>query len=172
MQEQQWLTNLSTTTATTTTTESTSTSAPLPPPPPPILLSSTETSMEFCPPPPSPAEAGDSTTCSEQVAYYKLFGRVAAGSCVKVREVDKILPGLGMEVGELKGPVPFWIALSMQTQAFEELSCWSTYHTTFSFQDSWDHKMIFQLWQSADTYCVSLKWPYIAIKTFIASNVC
>ena len=34
----------------------------------------------------------------DSVAYYKLFGRVASGSNVKVRLTDKNLPGLGMEV--------------------------------------------------------------------------
>ena len=32
------------------------------------------------------------------VAYYRLFGRVASGSNVKVRLTDKNLPGLGVEV--------------------------------------------------------------------------
>ena len=34
----------------------------------------------------------------DSVAYYKLFGRVASGSNVKVRLTDKNLPGLGVEV--------------------------------------------------------------------------
>ena len=59
--------------------------------PPPVLLSATETSMEFSLPPLDPE-------MSKQVAYYRLFGRVASGSCVKVREADKLFPGLGMEV--------------------------------------------------------------------------
>ena len=34
----------------------------------------------------------------DKVAYYRLFGRVAAGSNVKVRLTDKHLPGLGVAV--------------------------------------------------------------------------
>ena len=33
-----------------------------------------------------------------QVAYYRLYGRVAEGSNVKVRLSDKAFPGLGTEV--------------------------------------------------------------------------
>ena len=36
--------------------------------------------------------------CGVQVAYYRLYGRVAEGSNVKVRLSDKAFPGLGTEV--------------------------------------------------------------------------
>lgn len=52
--------------------------------------------MEFSPPPLDPE-------VSNQVTYYKLFGRVASGSCVKVRETDKLFPGLGLEVSTVRG---------------------------------------------------------------------
>lgn len=55
--------------------------------------------MEFSPPPPPPPPPlYPEDTPPEQAAYYKLFGRVAAGSNVKVREIDKLFPGLGIEV--------------------------------------------------------------------------
>ena len=59
--------------------------------PPPLLVHSSATSMEFIPQSPvSPP--------SQPIAYYKLFGREAAGSNVKVRLVDKHFSGLGIEV--------------------------------------------------------------------------
>lgn len=48
--------------------------------------------MTFAPPSFAKSKLQDS------VAYYKLFGRVASGSNVKVRLTDKNLPGLGVEV--------------------------------------------------------------------------
>lgn len=48
--------------------------------------------MEFIPPQTNGA-------LKEGVAYYRLFGRLAAGSNVKVRTSDTSYPGLGLEVG-------------------------------------------------------------------------
>ena len=56
--------------------------------------------MEFSVPPFTPHSKDTPTGTNEppRVAYYKLFGRLAAGSNVKVREMDKLFPGLGIEV--------------------------------------------------------------------------
>ncbi|CAI7994017.1 Cilia- and flagella-associated protein 54 [Geodia barretti] len=62
-----------------------------PSPPPPLLLHQTPTSLTFMPAPWNPPH-------NQQVAYYRLYGRVAEGSNVKVRLSDKAFPGLGTEV--------------------------------------------------------------------------
>ncbi|XP_076801900.1 cilia- and flagella-associated protein 54-like [Clavelina lepadiformis] len=59
-------------------------------PPPPILLSRSDTTMTFKPAPFEPD--------SSQVAWYRIFGRLAAGPNVKVRLNDYFLPGTGEEV--------------------------------------------------------------------------
>ena len=60
--------------------------------PPPILQFSTNETMTFVPP------SFASPKLQDSVAYYKLFGRIASGSNVKVRLTDRKFPGLGMEV--------------------------------------------------------------------------
>lgn len=60
--------------------------------PPPILQHCTDQSIIFTP------GVFSNPTLQDTVAYYKLFGRVATGSNVKVRVTDKHLPGLGIEV--------------------------------------------------------------------------
>ncbi|XP_071809881.1 cilia- and flagella-associated protein 54-like isoform X2 [Asterias amurensis] len=58
-------------------------------PPAPLLLSRTDTTMVFRPGPFKP---------KQKVAWYRLFGRLASGSNVKVRLNDYFLPGTGEEV--------------------------------------------------------------------------
>lgn len=59
--------------------------------PPPVLEMCMSTSMVFQAPP-LPA------SLQSNITYFKLFGRVAAGSNVKVRLTDRLLQGLGIEV--------------------------------------------------------------------------
>ena len=61
--------------------------------PPPSLLAATETRIELTPP-----SASISPSLLEKVAYYKLYGKAASGSNIKVRETDNLFPGLGVEV--------------------------------------------------------------------------
>ncbi|XP_022098854.1 cilia- and flagella-associated protein 54-like [Acanthaster planci] len=58
-------------------------------PPAPLLLCRTDTTMVFRPGPYNPPQ---------KVAWYRLFGRLASGSNVKVRLNDYFLPGTGEEV--------------------------------------------------------------------------
>ncbi|KAK6177089.1 hypothetical protein SNE40_015265 [Patella caerulea] len=60
-------------------------------PPPPLLLSRTDTTMVFRPAPYTPANG-------QKVAWYRLFGRNATGSNIKVRANDNFLPGTGDQV--------------------------------------------------------------------------
>lgn len=60
-------------------------------PPPPVLLCRTDHSMVFRPAPFIPMSG-------EKVAWYRIFGRNAAGSNVKARLSDYSLPGTGDEV--------------------------------------------------------------------------
>ncbi|XP_041347318.1 cilia- and flagella-associated protein 54-like [Gigantopelta aegis] len=60
-------------------------------PPPPILLSRRDTTMVFKPAPFIPAGG-------QKVAWYRLFGRSASGSNVKVRINDYFLQGTGEEI--------------------------------------------------------------------------
>ncbi|XP_023930113.1 cilia- and flagella-associated protein 54-like [Lingula anatina] len=60
-------------------------------PPPPILLCRTDATMVFQPAPFEPPNG-------QKVAWYRLFGRSATGSNVKVRLNDYFLPGTGEEV--------------------------------------------------------------------------
>lgn len=52
--------------------------------------------MAFSAPSPPPHVHGQPQ--AQQVAYYRLFGRAASGSNVKVRFSDKHFPGLGVDV--------------------------------------------------------------------------
>ena len=60
--------------------------------PPPHLLHASDTSMTF-----DPHRFSDEVLM-RQVAYYKLYGRLASGSNVRVRVADQGLPGLGVAV--------------------------------------------------------------------------
>lgn len=61
--------------------------------PPPVLIHRSAGSMLFQPAPFHPAK--------ENMAYYALYGRPAAGSNVRVRLNDCGAAGLGMEVREI-----------------------------------------------------------------------
>ena len=87
LQNQQWLEEYCSSPSTTASSNPSSSVLP-----PPTLLAATETRIELAP----PLAVGGSLL--DQVAYYKLYGRAAAGSNVKVRETDKLFPGLGVEV--------------------------------------------------------------------------
>ncbi|XP_025107174.1 cilia- and flagella-associated protein 54-like isoform X1 [Pomacea canaliculata] len=65
-------------------------------PPPPILLCRTNRTMVFCPAPFQPVSG-------QKVAWYRLFGRNAAGSNIKARMNDNFLPGTGDEVTSCGG---------------------------------------------------------------------
>jgi len=58
---------------------------------PPSLIHRSDTKMEFMP-------RALSGSGKEDVAYYRLYGRLATGSNLKVRLSDSSYPGLGLEV--------------------------------------------------------------------------